>query len=840
MARRKSRSKSKQKLSKLRVTFLIVGILLSIGIISGVVLFVKAYATLPSWDPNALSNQKQASLVYDKDGNIIAQLHTTTNRITVPSQDIPKLVKQTFVAVEDKRFYQETFGIDPKRILSSALTDILTGSKKEGASTITQQLARNAFLTDPTAKTYTRKIQEILLSFELEHHYTKDEILTYYLNKIYLGESSYGIEAAAKTYFGKNINQLNPGQIALLAGLPQAPSGYDPYYHPNQAKARRNIVLGVMRDSGIISAADYQKYINEPFNYVDTMIKTYGGPQRAVEAAENYKYPSFVYYVVNQLENQYQLTSDQIFNGGLRIYTTVDGKIQSAAEQAFNDPANFPTSNGSSQVQGAMTIIDPSTGGIVAMVGGRNYKYGDFDRAWQSLRQPGSTIKPFVTFAPALEKGGYYPGTVLDDMPVTYDAGNGKTWSPVDDDTAINGYKGLITMRYALEDSVNIYAVKLFNKIGIDYGWSFAKNKFGLPLTNNDKNLSLTLGTARVSTLDMASAYAVFADNGVKITPQAITKVVDSQGHSVINPQIQRNQIIKKTTAYLINNMLQSVVTSGTGYAARMGNWAVAGKTGTTSLPSSYGNITGNTDAWFAGYTPYYAGVVWMGYDSNANGQYLHQVYGGSFPAQIWKKVMTVALQNKPLITEFPKPSGIVGGEIDTKSGLLPSPLTPPQFVQYEIGAQGNFPTEVSNIWVKEANGKVVLVPPNRSPLDYSLWPADELPYRPGSPLPPSGTGETSSSTDTNNSNSTPPAVSSPATQTQQPSTGSSTPSTGNTGQTTDQTQNQTFATGLPLTPATNQSSNSSPSQNSASPPPSQNSTPPNSPPQPQTSTKNN
>ncbi|WP_088189180.1 PBP1A family penicillin-binding protein [Desulfosporosinus sp. FKA] len=742
---RKDSGSRRRKISKLRVfLYSLLTMLIIVVAISGIMVW-KAAAQLPQWDPSSLDNMKQSSVIYDKDGNEIAQLHSTVNRLSLSSSQIPDIVKKTFVAVEDKRFYQE-IGIDPIRIVSSLYQDLISGSAKEGASTITQQLARNAFIQDPTAKTLTRKIQEVLIAIQLERRYTKDEILTFYLNKIPLGESSYGIEAAAKTYFGKDVSQLDPAQVALLAGLPQASSGYDPYFHPNAAKARRNIVLGVMRNAGIIDDAQYNQSINESFAYVDTMIKTYGGPQKAVYATDNYKYPSFVDYVVNELENKYNLTQDQIFNGGLKIYTTVDPKIQTAAEDAFNDPANFPKSYDKTLVQGAMTIVQPSTGNIVAMVGGRNYQFGNFDRAWQAKRQPGSTIKPLAVYGPALDKGGYYPGTVLDDMPVTFNLGAGQTYSPVDDDTYTSGWKGRITMRYALAQSVNVYAVKLLSLIGVDTGWQFARDNLGLPLTSQDKVLSLALGTCHVSTLDMASAYGVYTNNGVRVTSHAIDKVLDSTGKTIITPEITRERVMKETTAYLINDMLRSVVTSGTGYAAKMGDWAVAGKTGTTSLPQSYGNKNGNPDAWFAGYTPYYSGVVWMGYDSDPDGQhYLRQVYGGSYPAQIWKKVMTVALQGKKVQTQFSRPAGIVSGKIDTKSGYLPSSLTPSQFIQTEIAAQGNFPTQVSNIWVQEyvdPKNPRVIVPasdpnkvsrvflylPDRDPA--ITWPANEASYR--------------------------------------------------------------------------------------------------------------
>jgi penicillin-binding protein 1A len=718
---------------KFQLFICVLFIVLLIGLTAGGILIWKAASQLPEWDPAVLSNLKQSSIVYDRDGQEIAQLHNTIKRRSLTSAEIPVLVKKTFVAVEDKRFYHE-MGIDPVGIMRAAWHDLEAGGMKEGASTITQQLARNAFLQDPTAKTLTRKIQEAIMAMKLERYYTKDEILTFYLNKIFLGESSYGIEAAAQEYFGKEVTQLDPAEVALLAGLPKSPSEYDPYYHQDEAKARRNTVLEVMRDTGIITGKQYNQYINEPFSYVDKMIKTYGGPQNAVAALDDYRYPSFVDYVVNELETTDQLTEDQIYSGGLKIYTTVDPKIQAAAEAAFRDPANFPKGFDQKLIQGAITVVEPASGDIVAMVGGRNYKFGNFDRAWQAKRQPGSALKPLVDYGPALEKGGFYPGTVLDDMPITFNLGYGQTWSPTDYDSATGGWKGLITMRYALEDSVNVYAAKLLNLIGVDYGWDFAKNKLGLPLTEQDKVLSLALGTAHVSTLDMASAYGIYANNGVRVTTHGVTKVEDSAGQLIVAPKTTSQKVMKSTTAYLINDMLRSVVTNGTGYAAQIGDWAVAGKTGTTSLPSAYGNIIGNPDAWFAGYTPCYAGVVWMGYDSNTDGKhYLQDVYGGGYPALIWKKVMTAALAEKQVQTEFERPAGIVSGKIDRKSGLLPSALTPPQFIQNEIGAEADFPTQVSNIWIEQVDGstgnpRVFLNLPDRNPL--FLWPADEKPYR--------------------------------------------------------------------------------------------------------------
>lgn len=741
-SRKPTRPQRKKRVSKLRIALLsiagmIVLMMIGVGIYVGI-----AAASTPEWDPMALDNQKQTSYIYDKDGAQFAELHGVENRQTLNSSDIPDLVKKTFVAVEDKRFY-EHYGVDPIRIVGSAINDIRSRSAKEGASTITIQLAKNYFIKDPTAGGLTRKIQEAILAFQLEHEYTKDEILTFYLNKIFLGESSFGIQAAAKTYFGVNVADLKPVEVALLAGLPQAPSQYNPYYQPESAKNRRTIILGVMRDAGIISSEEYEKEKDAPFTYVDTMKKTLGGAQKTVETTKNYKFPYFVDYVIEELESTYNLTPEQIFSGGLRIYTTVNPKIQVATEAAFANPANFPKGFDSTNVEGAMTVIEPSTGAIQALVGGRNYTTRGLNRAWQSKRQPGSTIKPLVVYGPAIEKGGYFPGTVLDDMPVKYG-----TYTPTNFDTITRGWKGLITMRTAVEDSVNVYAVKLLNLIGVDYGWKFGKDNLGLPLEQKDRNLTLALGSPEVTTLDMVSAYGIYANNGVSVTNHVIVKVVDSKGNTVITPKITKNRVMKETTAYIINSMLRSVVTNGTGTSAQIGNWAVAGKTGTTSLdPKYYPNKSGNPDAWFAGYTPNYAAVVWMGYDTDPDRQhYLRNVYGGSFPAKIWKNVMTVALKDLPVQSTFTTPAGIISGSFDTKSGLLPSSLTPSTFIATEIAAKGDFPTRISDVWFQkdvDADYPTMLASPlSKNPISKTFlnlpsrdpswtWPSNEIPYKP-------------------------------------------------------------------------------------------------------------
>lgn len=739
--------RKKKRVSKWRVFLVTFGSAFTLACIALLIYVLYAVAGTPDWHPDTLTNQKQTSFVYDMGGNQIAELHAAENRQMVDASEIPELVKKTFVAVEDKRFYDH-FGVDPIRIVGSLIADIKSQSLREGASTITMQLANNAFIENPREKTLVRKLQQAALAIQLEREYTKDEILTFYLNRIFFGESSFGIQAAAKTYFGKELDQLTPDEIALLARLPQAPSAYNPYYHPEEAMKRRTIVLGVMRDAGLITPDEYTQYKDAPFTHVENVKANRAESEKPVVVGTDYKYPYFVDHVIEELINEHGFTEDQIFNGGLRIYSTVDTKIQAAAEKEFANAANFPQSVDEIPVQGAMTVLDPKTGAIRALVGGRDYSTArGLNRATQAYRQPGSTVKPLVVYAPALEKGSFFPGTVLDDMPVKYNGGNGQVWAPVNYDTEYAGWRGLITMRFAVQNSVNVYAVKLMNLVGVDYSWNFAKNSLGLPLEERDKVLSLSLGTNHVSTLDMASAYGVFANNGVRVTPHAVEKVLDSNGKEVLAPQITKERTMKETSAYLMNSMLRSVVTSGTGTRAQFGNWAVAGKTGTTSLdPDIYGYRTGNPDAWFAGYTPEYVGIVWMGYDKDPDkNHYLRKVYGGAFPAQIWKNVMTVAHEGLAVQAEFQRPSGIVSGSFDTKSGLLPSSLTPKDFIRTEIAAQGDFPSRVSDVWVEKEidkdhpaylagtgtinkEKKVFLNITGRDP--EIPWPSDEKPYQ--------------------------------------------------------------------------------------------------------------
>lgn len=744
--RRISTGKKKKKRTRLQLIILVaVAIFLFSGIALGA-FTIGAIVKTPDWDPQLITDQRQSSIVYDIDGNPIAQLHSSENRLLVEYKDIPDLVKDTFIAVEDKRFYDH-FGADPIRIAKAALNNLKAGKIVEGGSTITIQLAKDAFIADPFAKKLERKIQELVLALQIERNYTKDEILTFYLNRISFGESSFGIRTAAQTYFGKELKDLNPAEVALLAGLPQAPSAYNPYVNPEKAKNRRNLVLGVMKNSNLITQDEYDKYKEEPFTFVEQVKANQAEVKLPEVATRNKNHPYFVDYVIKELQDKYELTPGQIYNGGLHIYSTVNTKVQDAAEKAFAKTENFPKSVDEVPVQGAITVLENETGAITAMVGGREYTPMGLNRAWYSERQPGSTAKPLVVYAPALEKGGYYPGTVFDDMPVKYNDGAGGVWAPTNYDTLTTGWRGLITMREAVMDSVNVYAVKLLNAVGVEYGWQFGKNNLGLPLKEDEKVLSLGLGTFQVSTLQMASAYSTFANNGVKTEPYSVIKVTDSDGKTIVENKPVKKRVMKETTAYLMNDLLRSVVTSGTGTRARIGNWYIAGKTGTTSLdPDKYGTKSGNPDAWFAGYSPKYTSVVWMGYDKDEDlKHYLYKVYGSSYPTTIWKEVMTAAHEGLEVQSSITRPQGLTEVKFDRKSGLLPSSLTPETFVSTEICAVDSVPTGVSDIWLElfidplnptklvpegtpDAVPKVFLNILDR-PADVT-WPKDEEPYK--------------------------------------------------------------------------------------------------------------
>ncbi|MCW2276773.1 PBP1A family penicillin-binding protein [Heliophilum fasciatum] len=668
-----------KRLSMLLITITLV---ITLGVGSGLVF---AWATeAPSFDPNELDVQT-TSVLYDMNQEEFARLHAGENRTLVQLKDIPLVLRQAFLATEDSNFY-EHHGVDFIALARAAVANVTGGFGAQGASTITQQLVKNAYLTPE--KTLKRKVQEMVLSFQLERKFSKDEIFQMYLNRIFFGEGAYGAQAASQTFFGKNVGDLTLSEAALLAGLPNAPSRWSPYRNPDLAEQRRQLVLSRMVQRGYITPAEGEAAKKAPPRLLDR-------PKRTV-AGNDLRYPYFVDAVIEECIDKYGISEDLLYKGGLKIYTTVDPRAQKAAEAALADKANYPPAKDNVPVQAAIAVIDNNTGEARAIVGGREYyARRGFNRATALKRQPGSVFKPIAVYGPALEMGKT-PATVLDDVPVKYGS-----YEPGNYD---GSYRGLITMREATQFSVNVYAVKMLNEIGVQKGFNFAKD-LGINHLDekNDMVLGLALGGMSQGTnpLDMAGAYSAFANQGVWNRPHLVTKIVDSKNTPVVDAKPNQKKVMKETTAYLMTNMLETVVKAGTGTKAQLDR-PVAGKTGTTELSQDipqFKGVTGNKDAWFAGYTPELTGVVWMGYDDTDRNHYLYKTYGGSYPAQIWRSVMSKALQGVP-IKPFARPGGITEVAVDIKSGLLPSALTPPQFIRTELMAENTVPQETSNVWV--------------------------------------------------------------------------------------------------------------------------------------------
>ncbi|WP_258359975.1 transglycosylase domain-containing protein [Moorella sulfitireducens] len=679
-----SSKKRRRKLNVFRALLLALLVLVMVLVGAGAGFTIGVIRTMPDWQPDKLQ-MAMTTFIYDKDGQLVEELHGEQNRIIVPLEQIPGDLQNAVIAIEDARFHQH-YGVDLKAILRALWINLRSGSIREGGSTITQQLAKNAFIEKPE-RTLKRKIQEALMALKLERTYTKEEILESYLNIVYLGPGTYGVEAASRLYFGKSVSNLNLAECAMLAGLIQSPANYDPRYHEEAAKNRQVQVLNNMVKYGYITPEQAEKAREQKLEYREA----------ATTKAE--KFPYFIDAVIDEagrlLESQ-GIEAAELYRGGLKIYTTLDPKIQAEMEKVYADKSNFPTSSSDRLVESAMVVLDPTTGEVRGVVGGRDYTTRrGFNRAIQAERQPGSTIKPLVVYGPALEKG-YPPAFVIDDVPVTF-PGTPKPFSPVNYD---GRYRGLISMREAVRWSVNIPAVKMLNTIGIDTGLEFGR-RLGLPLKDEDRNLALALGglTTGVSPLQMAAAYGAFANQGIYITPHFVTKITDRNGQDLLVNKPQRREVMSEQVAYLMTDILETVVMSGTGTNAQIGR-PVAGKTGTTSLPDTpeFKGLNGQKDAWFVAYTPELVGAVWMGYDQTDAKHYLKNVAGGGYPALIWKKVIGAALKGQP-VKDFPRPGGIIYADVDAKSGLLPSDLTPKEFIVKEIFTQNMLPQKISDVW---------------------------------------------------------------------------------------------------------------------------------------------
>ncbi|MGC5327317.1 PBP1A family penicillin-binding protein [Brevibacillus sp. SYSU BS000544] len=630
MAQAKKKGKAKNRWLMFVISFLV---LLMFSVIGGY--FALMYAGGQMIDMQKIADIKlEASELYDKNGTKIANLYVKeNNRTYVKYTEIPQHVIDAFIAVEDRRFFDHN-GIDMVRIGGAIIKDITHGELVEGGSTITQQLAKNVFLSNE--QTFWRKTKEMSIAINLEQKYSKQEIMEMYLNKIYLGHGVFGVQNAAQLYFGKNdIKKVTLEEAAMLAAIIKAPSHYSPFLKPDKAKERRDTILRLMMEQGFITQEQKEAAQKQPIPTKKTKL------DGAIPAG----YESYVDYVVGEAEEKYDISEEMLYRGGWKIYTTFDPKVQDAMVTAFKNDKLFPKKGPKQIVEAGMVVMD-KTGGVAAIMGGRNYSHKGFSHAVGMTRQPGSAFKPLAVYAPAFEEKDYNANSTLPNNKQDFNGYKPNNW---------NGkYSDSVSLKYAMEQSLNIPAVWLLNEIGIGKGIDYV-NKFGIQLDKEDRNLSIALGglSKGTSPLKMAQAYTAFANGGVMSEAHAITKITDDRDNTVGTAQLKQTTVISAKTAWDIHNLLVAVVKNGTGKAAQMDR-PVAGKTGTTQ--SQHGSSKANLDAWFVGYTPEYVGAVWMGFDKEDK---QHLMYDGSSKtAKLFREVLNKGLKGMK-VTSFQPPAGI-------------------------------------------------------------------------------------------------------------------------------------------------------------------------------------
>lgn len=563
-----------------------------------------------------LEKSKIATTVYDRDGEPIATLYAKT-RLWVPLKDIPKDLQNAFIATEDYRFYQHK-GIDFRGILRAVYQDIKAGKKVQGGSTITQQLVKNLFFTQE--KLFFRKIFEMAYAIRIEQQYSKEQILEFYLNSIYFGHGTWGVQGASEVYFGKPVRELATAEAAMISALAKSPEYYSPFRNPEAAMKRRNLILNLMGKHGYLEKAEVERLSREPINSLERPGSTHVGAY-------------FVDYVLAVLKEKTKYSEEYLRSAGLNIYTTMDRRVQTAAEDGIKRlPASDPDKWGVVQPQGAVVVLKPSTGEILALVGGRRYNPVQVNRAFEIYRQPGSAIKPFL-FATALE-AGYGPETTMVDQPLEVIV-NGQPWRPQNYD---NQYRGEITLRTALEESVNTIAVQLVERLGSGNVYALAK-RLGLEslIAEGERNdlgpAPLALGglTKGVTLLELTGAYTPFANQGIRSRPYGIFRVYDGSGKLIYQDRMIQDTVISSETALNLTSMMEGVITRGTGIRANIGAKA-AGKTGTTNR---------NTNGWFIGYTPHYLAGVWIGNDRSDQPLLVNGVpLGSGTAAAIWGGIL--------------------------------------------------------------------------------------------------------------------------------------------------------------------------------------------------------
>jgi len=620
------------------------------------------------------------SRVFDKDGNLVGEFFIQ-KRLPVDLREIPEEMIYATIAIEDRKFYRH-WGVDIVGIVRAALQNIKARKTVQGASTITQQLARNLFLTQE--RTVVRKMKEILLAIQIERRHSKNEILTMYFNQIYYGNGAYGVEAAALTFFGKHAKELTLPEVTLLAALPKSPIYFDPTKNPEKALIRRNVVLNAMTATGAIKESEAERAKNAPLglnSHIDTFKEA----------------PYFVEEIRRRIFERYG--ENMLYRNGLNIYTTLDTDLQKKANKAMEkwlkqtermyrfkvvrDTTERDTSGGMTKyIQGAVVVIEPETGAVRALIGGRDFEDSEFNRATQAKRQPGSAFKTFV-YTACIENG-FTPSDEVLDIPIVMISG-GVEYSPTNYD---HKFTGPIPLRRALALSRNLAAVRLIRYIGEQTVVEYAK-RMGIKSTLKAVP-SLALGSCEVTPLELTAAYTVFPNLGVRIEPYFIEKIVQRGGDLIYQHEVQKEEVISPATAYVMIDLLSSVIDQGTAVGARLEGFTkpAAGKTGTTDDYS---------DAWFIGFTPDLVCGVWVGFDTRK--KIARGASGATFAVPMWTRFMKDATKGKP-IKKFPVPKGVVSRTVCTLSHKLANEYCPD--VRREIYIAGTEPNEICDIHTKD------------------------------------------------------------------------------------------------------------------------------------------
>jgi penicillin-binding protein 1A len=669
-------SKRRELSGCLKVLIFVISSILVLVLATGGILVLYYLNSLPTLEELTPSPIAQTSKVYAFDGSLLTEFHAEENREIISFHQMSQYIKDAIVAVEDKRFYEHE-GVDYIRIIGAFIEDVKTGELSEGASTITMQYIKNVYFTPE--KTFRRKINEALISIQLERNYTKDKILEMYLNTIYFGSGTYGIQKASKVYFGVDASELTLPQAALLAGLVRIPEVYSPFIDIEKSKSRRDLILQLMYDQGYIDTDQYLDALAEPV--IINKDKTYDSGISSSRIA-----PYFIDYVKQNLYDK-KFTDYDVFKGGLRIYTTLDTEMQEKAEDAVKKI--FPEDPEPSY---SLVSVDPDNGYIYALIGGKDYSTSKFNIATQGKRQPGSVFKTLVLIESILQN--FSPkNTFNPNGPITIDMEEGPDWEVHNYNDQTFGVEEMSVVDATIH-SVNVVYSQLIMKIGAENVENLCNDMEIFDVGNNP---SIAIGglTYGITPLDLSNVFSTLASGGVYRPPVCILKITDYQGNILYEYDPDNNESIHRVfdepVSYHVTQILEKVIESGTGKGADIGRPA-AGKTGTTE---------NNVDAWFAGYTPDLVTVVWMGHPEASkpmepiNGRVL---VGGTYPADIWREFMSSALENIP-ISDFKKPEKeLIDIEICADSGLLTTFWCPEDSVEWQIFIEGQEPKDICDV----------------------------------------------------------------------------------------------------------------------------------------------